>query len=156
MLSPRIEAPSGGYDPPLGQPGTLTSQTEAGHLSLQRRLTICGQAYKPLFDEVHGYGWRLLTLDDSTIEESISPDSRDFFFRALGGKCISIMDEQDSEGEYREWFKGHMGLDHVILIRPDFYVFGHAPKGDVEGLVRELRTKLGWMKLDGTPLPGQL
>lgn len=133
-------APPGFYDPPLGRPGILTAQPEAGHLSLQRELkTGDGQH---LFDEVHGYGWMLLNLGDTSAMSQMSDVSCRFFGDVLGGKCVSISPSEDTEGEYHDWFDTHMGLDHVVLIRPDFYVFGHAAVTEVDGLVEDLRRKL--------------
>ncbi len=96
----------------------------------------------PLFDQVHGYGWRLLNLGDRSIESLLSEELTRYFSTALSGRCVSISAEEDFEGEYRDWFHTHMALDHVVLIRPDFYVFGHAPTEEVDTLVQNLRSKL--------------
>lgn len=76
------------------------------------------------------------------MEELLSEESRAFFAGTLGGKCISVSSGEDVKGEYRRWFEEDMGLDHAVLIRPDFYVFGHAPKSQVNALVQELRSKM--------------
>lgn len=93
-----------------------------------------------LFDHVHGHGWKLLSLEP--IEHLLSQTSRDFFGRLLGGKCVRISTAEDVSGEYSQWFSNDMGPDHVALIRPDFYVFGHAPAPEVNDLVLALRAKL--------------
>lgn len=67
----------------------------------------------------------------------------DFFQRVLGGRCICISDQEDCAGEYREWFGNEMGLDHAVLVRPDFYVFGHAQMSKVNALVADLRATMG-------------
>jgi hypothetical protein len=36
-----------------------------------------------------------------------------------------------------------MGLDHAVLVRPDFYVFGHAQMIKVNALVADLRATMG-------------
>lgn len=113
-------------------------------MSLQRRLKAAqdGQSCN-LFDKVHGYGWRLLNFGADSATDMLSEESKAFFIRILGGKCISVAPEQDFEGEYQSWFTDNLGLDHVVLIRPDFYVFGHAPAQEVNGLVEQLREMLG-------------
>ncbi len=143
MLTIRFAAPGAGYDPPLGQPGILTSQPEAGHLSFQRRLRVRDQTEQPLFDDVHGYGWFLLAYGNKSVESQLLDEDREFFLDGLKGQCVNISAEEDVSGEYRDWFADHMELDSVVLIRPDFYIFGHAPSAEVNGLVQDLRKKLG-------------
>ncbi|BEJ16608.1 hypothetical protein CspHIS471_0600090 [Cutaneotrichosporon sp. HIS471] len=125
------------FDPPLGRPGILTAQDEAGHLSLQRHLNTATR--EALFHDVHGHGWFLLSFG-SQVE--ISEASRGFFVDVLGGKCVTVSPHEDAKGEYAAWFE-RLGKDQVVLIRPDFYVFGHAALVDVDTLVGELRTKMG-------------
>ena len=136
-------APGRVYNPPLGRPGLLTSQLEAGHLALHRRLKIHPGTEGTLFDEVYGYGWCLLNIGNRSVQSRLSKESQQFFVDTLRGQCVNVSAEEDSDGEYHNWFAKHMGLDHVVLIRPDFYVFGHAPMDDVEELVDDLRQKLG-------------
>lgn len=122
----------------------MTIQPEAGTLSLQRRLNVNhGTKPQPWFDDVHGYGWRLLSLGDHSVESQLSDRSREFLVRQLGGRCVNVTAEQDSDGEYRDWFDTQMGTDHALLVRPDFYVFGHAASGEVNGMIEELRSKMG-------------
>ena len=137
-------APENGYDPPLGQPGILTTQSEAGRLSLQRTIRVKkGLEAAGLFDEVFGYGWILLTISEDPLEAQLDPVSHRFFCEDLKGKCISIRPEQDHEAEYQRWFATAMRPGDVVLIRPDFYVFGHCPQKDLDTLLRDLRTKIG-------------
>jgi hypothetical protein len=124
----RGKPPGRRFDPPLGRPGTLTAQPEAGKLSLHRRLATGGP--KPWFDAVHGYGWMLVTMEKTP---DLTGDAA-AFFKTLGGKGVSISADED-DGEYAEWFAS-IGND-VVLVRPDFYVFGHGP--DANKLVDELR-----------------
>lgn len=133
-------APASVHQPSLGRPGLLTEQPEAGKLSLQRPLKH-GERLM-LFDQVHGCGWRLLSLGHTSVEAGLSADSRSFFTGVLGGRCISVSPEEDVCGEYTRWFADDMGADHVVLIRPDFYVFGHAPVAGVNGLVQLLKAKV--------------
>lgn len=137
-------APGPSFDPPLGRPGILTCQEEAGHLSLQRSLQDSKNGgQRRLFDHVHGYGWILLTYGDSSVEDCLSEEARALFVEALKGKCVAVTPEEDYHGEYKEWFSNSLGLDNAVLIRPDFYIFGHAPVQKVNGLVEQLRDMMG-------------
>ncbi|BEI84608.1 hypothetical protein CcaverHIS002_0500090 [Cutaneotrichosporon cavernicola] len=133
----RAAPPPPQFDPPLGRPGILTAQDQAGHLSLQRNLATA--ACEALFHDVHGHGWFLLSFG-SQVE--ISEASSEFFVDVLGGKCVTVSPQEDVKGEYAAWFD-RLGKDQVVLIRPDFYVFGHTALVDVDTLVGELRTKMG-------------
>lgn len=133
-------APPNVHEPCLGRPGIMTAQPEAGKLSLQRPLR-CDDSWA-LFDEVHGCGWQLLNLGPVSTEHLLSGEARAFFCGDLGGQCISVTSEEDVSGEYSQWFADSMGLDQVVLIRPDFYVFGHASASDVNALVQQLKTKM--------------
>lgn len=134
-------APPKGFDPPLGKPGTLMNQKEAGRLSLHRPLrTVDG--HSAFFDDVHGYGWRLVTMSQSRLEDLLTEESRDFFLRRLGGKCVNITPAEDITGEYQQWFCEDLGRDDVVLVRPDFYNFGHASVEEVNDLVQSLHAKL--------------
>lgn len=135
-------APAPSFDPPLGRPGTLTDQNEAGHLSLQRRVKAHGGRID-LFDKVHGYGWRLVNFGDSSVGDTLSEESKSFFVDRLGGQCVSVSADEDVSGEYRDWFADDLGADNVVLVRPDFYVFGHAPSSEVDSLVDQLREMMG-------------
>ncbi|KAK9896748.1 FAD/NAD(P)-binding domain-containing protein [Cystobasidium minutum MCA 4210] len=136
----RANPPPKGFDPPLGKPGTLTDQPESGRLSLHRQIRVQGGA--PTFcDQVHGYGWRLVTMEPMPLESLLTEESRHFFLERLGGKCVNIAPEEDITGEYGRWFEEDLGQSHVVLIRPDFYNFGHAHVQDVNQLVAELRSK---------------
>lgn len=95
-----------------------------------------------LFDQVHGCGWRLLNIGPKSLESHLSHDARDFFCGVLGGTCISVSSDEDVGGEYSQWFANDMGRDHVVLIRPDFYVFGHASVSEVNDLVQQLKAKM--------------
>lgn len=96
-----------------------------------------------MFDGVHGYGWRLVSFGPDSVGFKLSSASAEQFLGTLGGKCVHIMPGQDQDGEYMGWFGNQLGADHVVLIRPDFYVFGHASAQELDGLVENLRDKLG-------------
>ncbi len=88
---------------------------------------------------MHGYGWFLLSPSRTPV---LSAESTAFFVDTLGGKIVSVSLEEDVEGGYAAWFDG-LGSDQVVLVRPDFYVFGHAAMPEVDALVGELQAKLG-------------
>ena len=120
----------------------MTDQKASGHLSLQRRLRIDRSSEDRWFDDVYGYGWRLVSFG-TDIEASLSSASKTFFLQNLGGICVNVTQQADSSGEYRKWFECDLGVDHVVLVRPDFYVFGHVHRSQVDCLVDELRSKMG-------------
>ena len=128
----------------MGQPGILTTQPEAGRLSLQRTIQAKkGNEAAALFDNIYGYGWTLLTISNDPLEAELDPESLRFFCHQLKGKCISMAPEQDYEGEYQKWFATAMRIGDVVLIRPDFYVFGHCPLAEVKSLILDLHRKIG-------------
>ena len=131
-------APGRRYDPPLGRPGTLTLQEEAGRLSLHRKLG----PKQEFFDTIHGYGWVLLTFGGEPCDGFLTGDAREWFLNRLGGKCLNVSPTEDADGEYAEWFANSLGKDNAVLVRPDFYVFGHSPVQSVNGLVDELQSKM--------------
>lgn len=118
----------------------MTDQQEAGCLSLHRPLRH-GDA-TAWFDQIHGYGWRLVTMSPVPLENLLEADAREFFVDNLAGKCVNIRPDEDVSGEYEQWFQRDLGQDHVVLIRPDFYIFGHTEVADVNMLVRQLQSKM--------------
>jgi hypothetical protein len=138
---PSYLAPPKGFDPPLGKPGLLTDQEESGRLSLHRQLKI-GEDDSSWYDQIYGYGWRLVTMSPVPLESLLNDEARHLFIDRLSGKCINIKPEEDITGEYSEWFEKDLGQDHVVLIRPDFYNFGHAHVSEVNTLVGQLRSKM--------------
>ena len=77
------------------------------------------------------------------LQNSLSKASRDFFLQQLRGRCARISETEDVTGEYREWFHEQSRSDHAVLIRPDFYVFGHSELKDVDSLIDDPRIKMG-------------
>lgn len=141
LMHRKCAAPPKGFDPPLGKPGLLTDQKESGHLSLHRPLKI-GDTATAWFDQVHGYGWRLVSMSTVPLDGLLDEQSREFFLSRLNGKCVNIKPEEDTTGEYTRWFEQDLGADHVVLVRPDFYNFGHVHVDEVNALVSQLRSKM--------------
>ncbi|KAM0755124.1 FAD/NAD(P)-binding domain-containing protein [Meredithblackwellia eburnea MCA 4105] len=138
----RANPPPDAFDPPLGKPGILTSQDEAGCLSLQRPIWRAKEKDSILFDKLFGSGWVIISLAQENVEDNLEPDLLDYFTGELQGKIIRLTREQDRDGLYHEWFAGKMAGSNVVLVRPDFYVFGHSRVEDVSGLVAQLKSKL--------------
>ncbi|KAK4047063.1 hypothetical protein OIV83_005626 [Microbotryomycetes sp. JL201] len=138
----RASPPPDGIDPPLG-PGILTKQPLAGQLSLQRRVVVDRGRPPVLFDEAFGYGWMLLSLGRQTVEAQLAQPQHEFFVGRLGGKFIALDQGMDIDGEYHRWFETSMTADSVVLIRPDFYVFGSERAGAANELVCQLQEMMG-------------
>lgn len=135
-------APGPVYDPPLGKPGILTSQPEAGHLSLHRRVFKDGEVQ--WYDDAFGSGWQMITFaPKAELSKSIDEVSRNFFTSTLDGKLVHLDATVDHEGEYRKWFEEEMTPESVVIVRPDLFIFGHAPAAKAGELVRELKEKIG-------------
>jgi hypothetical protein len=87
------------------------------------------------FDEVHGVGWRMITI--SSESEDIDPDL-DAWFTSIGGAFIRVA---GTSGDLINWFETHDVC--WALQRPDFHLFGTATnyKG-ATALLTELRHQL--------------
>lgn len=81
-------------------------------------------------------------MESTPLDSLLDDKMRSFFLEGLGGKCVNIARENDVTGEYTEWFERDLGKDHVVLIRPDFYNFGHTEVSDVNALVGLLKSKM--------------
>lgn len=144
----------------------MTDQEESGRLSLQRPLRfamqgggMCDRLERssstaqsecrvcentvalPLFDEVFGYGWKVISMTCSEPLAAARPDLRSFF-KSLGGKEAYIPPESDITGDYRDWFTTCLSPDAVVVVRPDFYVYGHAPIQAIDDLLEGLQRRL--------------
>jgi len=82
----------------------------AGHLFVQ---PLVGDR---LFDDVHGAGWRLVTVDDdAALPAGPSLD----WFGTIGGKLVALTD-----ADALHWFAAHRAT--WALQRPDFHLYGTA------------------------------
>ena len=86
------------------------------------------------FDDVHGAGWRLVTVEPATI--TLAPSANDWF-QSIGGSVVTVL----SDGELGRWFHAH-GVT-AALQRPDFHLYGTSgtPHGAAD-LIDHLRTRL--------------
>ncbi|MHB8681390.1 MAG: bifunctional 3-(3-hydroxy-phenyl)propionate/3-hydroxycinnamic acid hydroxylase MhpA [Acidimicrobiales bacterium] len=87
-----------------------------------------------LFDDVHGVGWRLVSL--GAPEAPIDAAAREWF-DSIGGRCVTL----HGCDELTAWSEGR-GVAHVLQ-RPDFHVYGTASDGaGASALLRRLRGDL--------------
>jgi 2-polyprenyl-6-methoxyphenol hydroxylase-like FAD-dependent oxidoreductase len=89
------------------------------------------------FDDVHGVGWRLVTVDPDAAAFSPDPVLADWF-AGIGG---AVVDVRDRATDLQAWFGAH-GV-RWALQRPDFHLFGAA--ADLAGaavLVAEVRRRI--------------
>lgn len=117
-------------DPPGVTDGLLADgDPDAGRLFVQD--TVGGTR----FDDVHGAGWRLVTLDgDPAALDAAAVE----WFRTIGGEVVAL----ESPGPaYARWFG-----DHEVawaLQRPDFHLFGAAGSASAASdLLDQLRRQL--------------
>jgi flavoprotein hydroxylase len=100
------------------------------------RLFVQGDAGGQHFDDVHGAGWRLVTLEPEPGPE-LDPEVL-AWFDSIGGLVVPLA----APGEvHRTWFADHQCS--WALQRPDFHLFGTAcSTADATELLRALRDRL--------------
>ncbi|MCP2256265.1 3-(3-hydroxy-phenyl)propionate hydroxylase [Prauserella aidingensis] len=114
----------------------------AGTLSYQGRIEHHGKI--GLFDEVCGSGSFTLIGLDADPASALGPQASELWSRLRGSSYHvgSPAPWHDVDGTYQKWLGG-AGAG-VVLVRPDFYVFGSGQSGaDADRLVLELGNKLG-------------
>ncbi|MEV4516317.1 bifunctional 3-(3-hydroxy-phenyl)propionate/3-hydroxycinnamic acid hydroxylase [Dactylosporangium sp. NPDC049525] len=142
LNDPSIAPPA--PDPPRLGAGVFAAGDEnAGLLSIQSEVLVNG--VKTLFDDVAGYGWRILTTADSqAIRASLSDPAAELVdaleMRLLGLGCESP-DLIDVDGRYSAWF-AELGAE-VVVVRPDFYVYAATTIERLDGVLGELAMQLG-------------
>jgi flavoprotein hydroxylase len=124
----------GGISDVPGLPGIASGLVAAG-APLAGEVFPQGELDGHLFDEVHGVGWRLVTVDSdwTRLDPALVG-----WLEAIGGAVVKVT---SSVTDLAAWFEIH----HVLwaLQRPDFYLFGTAT--DLVGaaaLVTDLRRQL--------------
>jgi flavoprotein hydroxylase len=101
------------------------------------RLFVQGTVDGGLFDDVHGAGWRLVTID--TDVNALDPAAR-AWFESIGGEIVTL---PEPDGTYSRWFAEHDCT--WALQRPDFHLFGTATSAaDASALLEELRRHLAF------------
>jgi hypothetical protein len=128
-----VDAPSlPGLDAGLVHP----TAPHAGELFVQG--TVAGR----LFDDVHGAGWRLVTVD---IDANAIDETTRAWFESIGGRVVPL---PDPEPVYGRWFAGHDTA--AALQRPDFHLYGTAPTAAAASdLLVDLRHHLTASALQG-------
>jgi len=97
-------------------------------------VVVQGSAYATRFDDVHGAGWRLVTIDAEPI--ALDPVTRDWF-ASIGGRIVTVA----GYDAYDRWFAEHDAT--AALQRPDFHLYGTAASpADAATLIDHLRTRL--------------
>jgi hypothetical protein len=145
QMKAAMKDPSLGLKPPpeprLGYAGVYQiADNHAGYLSVQGHVRVRGR--EGLFDDVVGKGWQLLmrsngvaaALDHTSLQiiEDFTVAVADF---GPGG------DTEDLDGVYGAWFD-RLGAD-VVLVRPDFYVFGTSSVENVNALLLAAQRAIG-------------
>jgi hypothetical protein len=89
------------------------------------------------FDDVHGAGWRLISLD----HEPLEPDPEAHrWFASLGGRVVAV---PAGDPVYGRWFAEHDAT--AALQRPDFHLYGTAASPAAAApLIDDLRT---WLEI---------
>ena len=145
MIAARQQAAQG-EPPPTFPPGPgifLEGDPLAGQMFLQRE--VAREGSRGLFDDLVGSGFCLISVGGNPATH-LSPDDL-AFFTSINGQCVSISSSPgeytdqviDLSGAYAEWFAANSCA--VVLMRPDFAIYGSAPDlvgaGKVVGSLRE-------------------
>ena len=127
-------------EPWLLGPGVWRSSDPAAReLSLQARVTHNGKT--GLLDDVVGSS-RFTLLSRGADPLATMSEAALAVWQLLDGMVVRIGDEvSDAEGSYGRWFDA-LGVD-LVLVRPDFYVFGAGAVDDASAIVIDLGQQLG-------------
>ena len=123
--------------PRLGKPSTTVgSGGVEGRLSVQGRVEVDGRV--GLYDDVVGGAWQLIGWEH---DPTTGLDEADLsWFAGIGGTARAVGaggPVRDVDGSYHRWFQEHQCT--VVLVRPDFYVFGAGTSADVPLIVAGLK-----------------
>src|SRR5262249_16616093 len=114
------------------------SAPHAGVLFVQG--TVAGRP----FDDAHGAGWRLVTIDPEAA--AIGSAAREWF-ESIGGRVVVLTDPDPT---YQRWFAEHGATS--ALQRPDFHLYGAATTPDAAAaLLDDLRDNLTDLAREGVP-----
>ena len=98
-------------------------------------LFVQGTARGRRFDDVHGAGWRLITVEPEPVD--LAPDAARWF-ASIGGRVVTVAAD---DPVYGRWFAAHDAT--AALQRPDFHLYGTAADPDrAAALVDHLRSRL--------------
>ena len=119
--------------PPL--PGIRPASSTPAHPT-PGTLFVQGTVDGRRFDDVHGAGWRLVTIDPDPIDRR--PGDAADGSPSIGGRVVTVAAD---DAVYGRWFAEHDAT--AALQRPDFHLYGTAasPAG-AAALIEHLRTRL--------------
>lgn len=121
--------------PGLGRVG----DPAARQLAVQARVTLDGKT--GLLDDILGSS-RFTILSRGGDPLSTMSDDALAAWQSLGGLVVRLGDElSDTDGAYTRWFD-ELGAD-LVLVRPDFYVFGAGAMDEAGAMVSELAEQIG-------------
>jgi hypothetical protein len=127
-----LVGPEPTHAPPL--PGIETGIIDPGSPHAGT-LFVQGSVGGRLFDDVHGTGWRLVTLGSE--QAALHPETSRWF-ASIGGRRVAVSGD---DPVYGRWFAEHSCA--AALQRPDFYLYGTAAgPAEAAGLLDHLRTRL--------------
>jgi len=105
------------------------------HAAHAGSLFVQGTVDGGLFDDVHGTGWRLVTVADAL--PAIDPELGRWF-ASIGGRAVTV---RRDDPVYGCWFADHGAT--AALQRPDFHLYGTAAgPADAVALLSGLRDRL--------------
>ena len=117
--------------PPL--PGITDGIVEPGSPHAGK-LFVQGAVDGRRFDDAHGAGWRLVTIDPASID--LDPATREWF-ASIGGSVAVVA----GDDVYCRWFTEHDAT--AALQRPDFHLYGTSTSpARAVFLIEQLRTRL--------------
>jgi 2-polyprenyl-6-methoxyphenol hydroxylase-like FAD-dependent oxidoreductase len=110
-------------------------------------LFVQGRVEGTLFDDVHGAGWRLISLSGEETEDvTVDPEVLEWFV-TIGGKILTV---DGTDPVYARWCDSHE--TRWALQRPDFVLYGTASDFEAAGhLLGDLRSQLCDPSMEGIP-----
>jgi 2-polyprenyl-6-methoxyphenol hydroxylase-like FAD-dependent oxidoreductase len=129
-----ISAYDGGVSDVPGLPGIASGIVALG-ATLAGEVFPQGELHGRWFDDVHGVGWRLVTVDSdgADLDSALAA-----WFETIGGAVVNVA---ASAPDLAAWFEGHDV--RWALQRPDFYLFGTAKdRGGATALLTDLARQL--------------
>lgn len=126
---------------PIGPLPGLTAGCIAAGTAQAGQHSVQGTVGGRPFDDVHGAGWRLVTIGDDTIGPELTA-----WLESVGGRVVALAEPDATQ---HAWFSAH-GVTWVLQ-RPDFYIYGTATDAaGAKQLLTNLRAHLGARTWDTT------
>jgi resorcinol 4-hydroxylase (NADPH) len=136
--TPEESAPAA--PPRLGRGFLLEGDDNAGYCSIQGVVKEANS--ETLFDDLFGARFTLIARSSFTIDQQLNDR-----FKSIGGQLVALEGDpgdftiiDDCARQYQEWFDS---LDtDVVVIRPDFYLFGTSSSDKATKLISALLAML--------------